>query len=67
MWMGGVRRRPSLRKPVGHVPLKVGVALTDMRIYTATPNPERPAKRKAPSPISTDEGGFATLSTVSHG
>jgi len=40
--------------------------LTDTLIYTASPNPERPTKRKASSPMSADEGGFATLSAVSY-
>jgi hypothetical protein len=53
------------RKPMFHSGWKV--VLTDTRIYAASPNPERPAKRKASSPMSADEGGFATLSAVSYG
>jgi hypothetical protein len=38
--------------------------LTDTRVHAATPDPERPAKRKAS--ISADEGAFATVSAISY-
>ena len=34
------------------------IILTDMWIYAATPDPERPAKRKASSPMSAEEGNL---------
>jgi hypothetical protein len=36
------------------------------RIHAATPDPERPAKRKASTPMSADEGRFATISAISY-
>ena len=67
MWMREVRCLLSLRELVRYVSLNVTAMLTDIWTYVATPDPERPAKRKAPSPMSADDGKFATVSAVSYG
>lgn len=63
---GRSSRPPESSQACEVIPLTLHGMLTDTWICVATPDLERPAKRKASPPMSADEGGFATVSTFSY-